>query len=813
MDRGGCRRRNRLRPKAIPKTMMAMPKGMTIFRIGAILGILVIFVLFWRLVPLPLFDAPYSRVLLDREGALIGAVVAPDEQWRFPPADVVPHKFARAIVTFEDGRFYRHPGIDPLATLRALRQNIRAGRIVSGGSTMTMQVIRLSRKNPSRTLLAKIEEAVKALRLELRLKKGAILSLYAGHAPFGGNVVGIQAAAWRYFGRSPEDLSWAEAAMLAVLPNSPSLVHPGRNRARLMDKRNRLLDRLLENGEIDDLTRRLAKSEPLPPRPFPIPMVAPHLLFRMAREMPSDRSATRSTIRRSLQVHATRILRRHSEQLSGNQIHNAAALILDVPSGDVLAYIGNVPDLKSARHHNYVDCITAPRSTGSILKPMLYAGMHEAGQLLPGHLIADVPTRMGGFRPQNYSRTYHGAVPAYMGLARSLNIPAARMLRDYGVERFYSLLKGLGMTTLHRPAAEYGITLILGGAEGSLWDITGIYAGLARATMVQDRDARSFFPPRYRLDEVDGDSTFNAGGSPLGPAAAWLTLEAMLEVARPGVDSAWRSFASAPRIAWKTGTSYGFRDAWAVGVSPRYAVGVWVGNADGGGRPELVGITAAAPLMFELFNTLGDTGGWFDAPVSMLVDIPVCAHSGYRAGRHCSNTRVIRATEKGLHTPSCNYCRAIHVDVTGRFQVHADCEDLGHIRTQKRFVLPTIMEWYYRQHHSDYKGLPPWRPDCAPAVTASRGRFLSLVYPTASGSIYIPREIDGKRGRAVFEAAHRRGEARLFWHIDDAYVGETQGIHQVSVAPFPGEHTLTVVDDRGEEAVRRFTVLTPQVEQ
>lgn len=790
-----------------------MHKGRFALRIGAALGVVVLLVLFWRLAPLPLFEDPYSRVLLDREGALIGAVVATDDQWRFPPAEAIPHKLARALVTFEDKRFYGHPGVDPQAAMRALLQNIRAGRIVSGGSTITMQVIRLSQERGPRSLLTKIREAAKALRLELRLGKQAILALYAGHAPFGGNVVGLQAAAWRYFGRSPEDLSWAEAAMLAVLPNSPSLVHPGRNRERLRSKRDRLLDRLRENGDIDDLTCSLAKSEPLPPRPFPIPMIAPHLLFRTAKETPSDRSAVRTTIHRHLQVRATRILRRHSEQLSGNRIHNAAALVLDVPSGDVLAYVGNVPDLTSAKHDNYVDCVTAPRSTGSILKPLLYAGMHEAGELLPGSLIADIPTRMGGFRPQNYSRTYQGAVPAFMGLARSLNIPAARMLRDYGVERFYSLLQQLGMTMLHRPAADYGITLILGGAEGSLWDITGIYAGLARTAMAKEPNTRSYFPPHYRQDKEQGDQPFNPATRPLGSPACWLALEAMLQVTRPGVDSSWQSFASAPHIAWKTGTSYGFRDAWAVGVSPKYAVGVWVGNADGEGRPELIGITAAAPLMFELFSALGDSGGWFDMPTDGLIDIPVCAHSGYRAGRHCPRTRSIQATQKSLHTPSCAYCRPVHIDKSGRFQVHADCEDLGSMRTEKRFILPPVMEWYYRQHHSDYKGLPAWRADCGPEAGEAGGRFLSLVYPTPSGRIYIPREIDGRRGRSVFEAAHRRQDARLFWHIDDAYIGETQGIHQVSVAPLPGVHRLTVVDDRGEEAVRQFTVLSAKAKE
>jgi len=769
---------------------------------------LVALVIFRLAVPLPAFDEPYSRVLLDREGALIGATVAADGQWRFPPDADVPAKFARALVTFEDKRFYGHPGVDPMAMGRALYQDIRARRIVSGGSTLTMQVIRLSRKGKPRTIPEKLLEIARAIRLEMSMDKDSILALYAGGAPFGGNVVGLQAAAWRYFGRSPARLSWAESATLAVLPNAPSLIHPGRNRLRLKGKRDRLLDRLHANGEMDALGCRLAKAEPLPPRPFPIPMVAPHLLFRTLEEDPPNRSAIRSTIDRSLQVRATRILRRHSRQLARNRIHNAAALILGVPSGEVLAYVGNVPDLSKGRHGNFVDIIVAPRSTGSILKPMLYAGMHEAGELLPGHLVADIPTRIGGFRPSNYMRSYGGAVPAFMALSRSLNIPAVRMLRDYGTERFHSLLGRLGMTTLHRPAQDYGLTLILGGAEGSLWDITGIYAGMARAAMAPMRSSPAFFAPRYRLGQEDTQTT-EVGGYPLNAPACWLTLEAMLQVVRPGADSAWRNFSSASRIAWKTGTSYGFRDAWSVGVTPRYAVGVWVGNADGEGRPELVGITAAAPLMLELFNALGDTGGWFNVPTSGLASISVCGDSGYRAGPNCTRVRMTRATQQSRHTPPCPYCRTVHVDAAGRSQVHADCEALDAMRMEKRFVLPPTMEWYYRQHHSDYRGLPPWRGDCVAGAGSGDNRSLSLIYPNRNGRLYIPLEMNGRRGRAVFEAAHRRADATLFWHLDDRFAGETRELHQLAVAPAPGEHTLTVVDDRGEEAERRFTVLSP----
>ncbi len=781
----------------------------------------------WNGLPEPLFDAPLSTVILDRDGRLLGASIAQDEQWRFPGNAEVPGKFARAITCYEDRRFFHHPGVDPFAVLRAMWLNIRMGRIVSGASTITMQVIRLSRQGRPRTFQEKLTEMMMAFRLEAAMGKKEILGLYASYAPFGGNVVGIQSAAWRYFGRGPDKLSWAETAMLAVLPNNPALIHPGKNRKELRRKRNRLLDRMRQHGIIDALSCDLAKQEPLPPKPHPIPMLAPHLLSRImyggSRSLPSlthpaaseARSRIRTTLIKNIQVRADEIIRRHHRGLSGNGIHNAAALILDVESGNVIAYVGNVSDFIRPEHGNHVDIITAPRSTGSILKPMLYAGMMNAGELLPTQLVPDIPTRMGGFAPENYSRTFQGAVPAHKALARSLNVPAVRLLHSYGVDRFYALLKTLGMTTLHRPAQDYGLSLILGGAEGNLWDITGIYAGMARCVndasqgIVPNRSA--FFPPRYLIrpqaDSRTGENAISSyADDPLGAGACWLSLQAMLEVTRPDEESAWRDFSSSRKIAWKTGTSYGLRDAWAVGITPRYAAGVWVGNADGEGRPGLTGISAAAPVLFELFGLL-DVRGWFDCPEADLSEVAVCAKSGYRVGPHCAKRKMARVTPAGLRSEGCPYCRIIHCDSDLTRRVHSECERVAEIRAEKWFVLPPGMEWFYKRKHSDYRPLPPYREDCLESIPGFDTASLTLICPGKSGLIYVPMELDGNRGRTVFEAAHRNPRTTVFWHLDNRYLGKTRDIHQMEIAPEPGRHTLTLVDENGDRLERRFTVL------
>ncbi len=791
------------------------------------------FVLFWRCLPSSFYHTPYSTVLLDRNGELIGASIASDGQWRFPPLEDVPEKFVRSITLYEDRYFFRHPGVDITAVVRALRSNIRSQKVVSGASTLTMQVIRLSRNKHSRTLWEKVVESVMALRLELSTSKKEILALYAAHAPFGGNVVGLEAAAWRYFGRRPDLLSWAETAMLAALPNSPALIHPGKGRKVLQKKRDFLLDKLQRHGIIDAVTCSLAKKEPLPPKPHPLPMLAPHLHDRIKKSISisvgkneigagpfPDRVRIHTTLDKELQVRANEIIRRHHCQLASNGIHNAAALVLDVETKQVLAYVGNIPDLTDSEHGNHVDVIVAPRSTGSILKPLLYAAMLDAGEMLPHEIVPDIPTRIGSFVPQNFSKTYQGVVPAHMALARSMNIPAVRMLNSFGLARFYALLKNLGMSTLHRPAQGYGLTLILGGAEGTLWDITGIYAGMAQTVnrFFQDHQPKSpsFFPPRFLegghadLRDKNPRAILSKWGDDfLSAASCWLALEAMLEVARPEEENAWKNFTSSRKIAWKTGTSYGLRDGWAVGVTPHYAVGVWTGNADGEGRPGLTGIATAAPMLFEIFGILGHKG-WFDVPEAQLVTIKVCAKSGHRAGPFCAEIREDLVPLSGLRTRSCPYCRVVHCDATLEWQVHSECERMSALKTVKWFVLPPAWEWYFRKRHSDYRPLPPLREDCLEAVEQLGAASLSLIYPRNNGWIYIPVELDGNRGRTVFKAAHRNAWTTIYWHLDEKFLGATTDIHQMALAPKPGHHTVTLVDENGERLERRFVVLSKE---
>lgn len=758
---------------------------------------------FWRCLPDPLFQEPLSTVLFDRNGQLLGAKISDDEQWRFPYSGKIPEKFKRAIVAYEDKRFFSHPGFDPLALARSIRMNISQGRVVSGGSTISMQVIRLSRKNPRRTYLEKLKEIILALRLELRYSKEEILALYSSYAPFGGNTVGLEAAAWRYFGRSADQLSWAESCMLAVLPNSPSMIHPGKNRVLLKNKRDELIKRLNLTGVIDNLESKLAMAEPLPKEPVPIPRSALHLLETLRLQVDDHQYRLESTLYGDLQTATQEIVSQHSKALGQQGIKNAAALVVDNESFEVLAYVGN-SDYSPAYETGYaVDIVRRPRSTGSILKPLLFATMIEQGEILPESLVADVPTRYRGYMPENYDRRYRGAVPAKVALARSLNVPAVRMLNKYGLDRFYDFLRQMNMTTLYRPPEEYGLTLILGGAEGTLWDMTSMYANLANIANGNIVAGKATYKT---LKTLKSDETSSDRPVEIGSAAAWITMNSLLEVSRPGNEGYWKKFSSSMKVAWKTGTSYGFRDGWAIGSTPGYTVGVWVGNASGEGKPGLIGVAAAAPILFDIFNRLGSSG-WFVRPDDQMKDVAVCEDDGYLANEYCkSETQLIPAVSH--FDQSSPYHRLIHLDKTETWQVHGSCESVDNMVHKRWFILPPGQEFYYRRHHPEYRTLPPFREDCRPLVAANGNQGpIELIYPGPGTKLYIPVDLGGERGNTIFEAVHRDKSATLFWHLDDRYLGATNTFHQQALDIKPGLHRLVVVDNYGNRLARRFEVL------
>jgi len=739
---------------------------------------------------------PLSPVLFSAENELLAARIAADEQWRFPFGGIIPRKYLLCLLLSEDQYFFWHHGVDAWALLRAIYLNLKAGKVVSGGSTLTMQLVRLWRQQP-RTFLEKLKEIFYAWRLELFLSKRKILELYTANAPFGGNVVGLDTASWLYFQRAPQRLSWAESALLAVLPNNPALLHLTKNRQKLKQKRDRLLKKLLKKKLISKTEYHLALAEPLPERQFPPATLAPHLLTTILGERKNQQPLFRTFIQRDLQEAVFRIVEAYGANLRTIGINNASCIVIDNQQARIVAYIGNSGLEEAQQIGQFVDVATSPRSSGSILKPLLYAAMIDRGELTPWMLVPDVPSHYQGLIVENFDRSFRGAIPAYRALAYSLNVSFVHLLRNFGLNRFYDQLQSWKFTTISRSVENYGLSLILGGAEVKLREVASTYSKLAQLASGR----KKIVTPRLLITDEQKSGELPA----LSPGAAYLTMSALSLVNRPGEDGFWRNFSSSRRIAFKTGTSYGLRDAWAVGCTPRYTVAVWVGNSDGQGNPELTGVGKAAPLMFAVFNYLGGDE-WFHRPEEKMKAVRLCRLSGYLATEHCPAEWHFLPVESNF-TRLCSYHQLVHLDQTERWQVDSRCYPVALIKTKSWFVLPPQMEFYYQRANASYQPLPPWLKDCCRVQLEMEEQSpFGLIYPPPEAKIFLPVDIDGRLSSIVLRAVHRQPEKTIFWYLDDQYLNKTTLIHELQLQPESGRHLLTLVDEDGNRLQRYFTV-------
>lgn len=751
------------------------------------------------------YSSDFSQLIFSSDGRLLNASLAHDEQWRFYTDKDMPVQVKQALIAFEDKRFNDHWGVDMKAVARAVYQNITRRKTVSGASTITMQVVRLGRKGHARTLFEKLFEMVVALRLETIYSKDEILQQWAVHAPFGSNVVGVEAASWRYFGRSPYDLSWAEAALLAVLPNAPALIFPGRNHHLLVEKRNRLLLKLCDRGVIDHLTYKLALDEELPESFYPMPRELPHLSQHIERiEGPKPGNRYVVTVVPELQRKLSHIAQTFQSRYERGLVNNIAILVAETQTGNVLAYIGNAGNVNE--NGAQVDVIQSLRSTGSLLKPFLYATVLSDGVITPHELLIDLPVNYAGYSPRNFNGEYYGAVPASEALSRSLNIPMVRLLQQLGVGTLHRRLREIGMHSLNKESSHYGLSLILGGADATLFELTAMYAGMGRLlldfpALSGEYNVANFHPLRlcstYEKSDIYNEPPFSAG-------AVWHTLNAMQRLERPTEEGRWQQFSSARRIAWKTGTSYGFRDAWAIGIDPLYTVGVWVGNADGVPQNGLVGVHKAGPVLFEVFRTLPDASQWFPTPWDDLSEVEVCSASGKLAGDYCVHKKMQWIPSLSLRSGVCQWCRPVVVDAQLSKRYFQQCAP-PNAKDTSWFVLPPSMEWYFRRYNSGYRPLPPLSEQCRQFTSDINP--IDFVYPHAGSQLILPIDLTGQQNELVFQAVHRNPLALLSWYIDNEFVAQTERYHKIGIIPKVGQHTLLVEDLQGNRKYLKFEIL------
>jgi penicillin-binding protein 1C len=753
--------------------------------------LIVLLIIFYKAIPIknPLFSFDYSHVVVDRNQKHLRVYTNSQDQWIMPPQmqSQIPDRLKTAILTYEDRYFYWHPGFNPVSIWNAYRRNRQEKRIISGASTISMQLVRLSEPK-SRTYAHKILELFQAIKLELNYSKEHILNLYISHAPFGGNIQGFYTASILYFDKPPDALTWAQAATLAVLPNSPSLISPFKNPDKLNIKRNILLKKLLDLKKITQSEYNLALVEPIPTQLFPFPLDAAHFSdYIVSKE--SHQFYHYSTIDRDLQLAIQEIADRKYRELKNLGIQNLSILVADTDTGEILSYIGSQgyfnPD------GGQVDGVQAYRSPGSTLKPFLTAMAMDSGIVLPDTVMFDIPTNINGFTPANANEAFYGVVRVKQALVESLNVPAVRLLNQYGVYEFYHFLKQAGISMVYSNPEAYGLSLILGGAEVRLWDLVGLYRMLGRGGQLQ--------PLKFSRS----NSQMTSQMPMISKGAAYLTLDILTQLVRPGTDHFWDIYSNQWPIAWKTGTSYGQRDAWAIGVTPQYTIGVWVGNFTGIGNSNLSGVQSAGSLLFDIFNYLPKSqyAKWFLRPQSDLKTVELCSETGLLAGSNCNKTVKRDAPKNRKAMMVCPYHLRLHLNSTGNHQVCSQCWVNGSYQAVNRLVYPPEV----RQVLAKNGAILPQVPIHNPAHKGYHiGDVMSWVYPKNNSQIWIPRDKDGEYQKVTCKLAHIDNQIKLFWYLNQQYVGQTQYYHNMPLLFRNGPNELVVIDENGYQIKQTF---------
>lgn len=757
-----------------------------------IFGILV----FYLLIPLPknFNGEAYSTVIGDTDGEILRVFLNDNEQWCLPFENdsEIPNKLITSAMYYEDKYYYYHLGINPVSLFRALFQNLYSGKIISGASTISMQVVRILQPK-SRTYLNKLFEIFQAVKLELVFSKADILKLYFNHAPYGGNIIGYQAAALRYYNKFPDQLTWGEASTLAVLPNAPGLISPTHNLKQLESKRNRLLQQLYIAGKIDKETYQLSVKEPIPNSSISFNFTAPHLTQWLKDKSPSKNVKT--TIKKAIQDDVSDIVKRNINYYKQIGIKNAAALAVETQSGKVRAYVGS-QDFFDNENQGQVDGVLAPRSSGSLLKPFLYALCIDDGIILPQTLIKDIPSFYGSFSPHNANEKFSGLIQSKEALIRSLNVPAVRLLYSYDVRPFYSFLKTAGMQTLFRTPSDYGLPLILGGAETSLWDMATFYRGLAKGGV---------FSSLKVLENTDKSSSFSTENQLISNGASYLTLNMLKKLKRPGAEFYWHQYEDQWPIAWKTGTSYGQKDGWAIGVNPQWTIAVWVGNFDGEGNANLSGARCAGPILFEIFNYLPKNPymNWFKKPENGLKQITLCLNTGFVAGEYCEKKVLVDAPLHMKPMKICPYHQQIYLSSDEKYRVCSLCWHNGLYKKSNFLVYPPDVTQFLREKGQIITRIPRHKTDCPARIDNNP---LDIIYPQNWARLWLPRDFDGNLQKITIRIAHRDKDRKIFWYLDNQYIGYSLDKHSKSVQLQKGWHSIEVVDEMGNRVKRSFFV-------
>ena len=716
-----------------------------------------------------IFEDRYSVSVLDNNGKIMGVYLNKDEQWHLKSADEIPEKLKTAVMFFEDKNFYSHNGVDFFAVIRALKDNIFEGRR-TGASTITMQAVKMAQPK-ERSYFNKYLEIVHAFKLEKYYKKDEILKMYLNNAPYGGNIVGYKTASYMYFRKSPKELTWSEAALLAVLPNSPGLMNVEKNREKLIEKRNFLLKKLYEKNFINERQYRISLKEPVPDKRYSFPALAPHLVRRLVNEN-KDKKIIKSTIDSEIQKKTEKAVKDYSEFLKLSGINNTAVLIINNKNYEVTAYAGS-QDFYDFKNNGQVDGITAKRSPGSLLKPFLYAKVIDEGIAAPQSKILDVPLYFSNFSPQNANKKYYGMVEMRDALIKSLNIPFVELLKDYGEDKFFYFLKDI-LNFEDKNPERYGLSLILGTKEFTMEEIGILYSGLA--------NYGNFKNLKYTEESTE------EGRQLLTKGASYLTLTTMRELERPGMEKFYRE---KNPVSWKTGTSHGRRDGWAAGVTPEWTVVVWTGNFTGEGNPNLTGVYTGGNLLFNILKFLPKTEKEFVMP-NDLEKIKVDSETGYRLKYDIPYKEIFYPKDaKPLKVSP--YYKKIFVNKNGE---ETDSRDESFNEREEKYILvyPLEIVNYFVRENLDVSNI---------FSEKTAEKTIKFIYPKNNLKIIVPKDFDGEKSLIVKIANIKNQE--LYWYVNKEYAGKSREKER-SFNFKKGKYEIAVVSESGETAKINFQV-------
>ena len=716
-----------------------------------------------------IFEDRYSVSVLDNNGKIIGVYLNKNEQWHLKSIDKIPEKLKTAVMVFEDKNFYSHNGVDLSAVIRAVKDNIFEKRR-TGASTITMQAVKMVQPK-ERSYFNKYLEIVHAFKLEKYYKKDEILKMYLNNAPYGGNIVGYKTASYMYFRKSPKELTWSEAALLAVLPNSPGLMNVEKNREKLIEKRNFLLKKLYEKNFINERQYEISLKEPVPDKRYSFPVLAPHLVRRLVNEN-KDKKIIKSTIDSEIQKKTEKAVKDYSEFLKLSGINNTAVLIINNKNYEVTAYVGS-QDFYDFENNGQVDGITAKRSPGSLLKPFLYAKVIDEGIAAPQSKIPDVPLYFSNFSPQNADKKYYGMVEMRDALIKSLNIPFVELLKDYGEDKFFYFLKDI-LNFEDRNPERYGLSLILGTKEFTMEEIGILYSGLA--------NYGNFKNLKYTEESTE------EGRQLLTKGASYLTLTTMRELERPGMEKFYRE---KNPVSWKTGTSHGRRDGWAAGITPEWTVVVWTGNFTGEGNPNLTGVYTGGNLLFNILKILPKTEKDFIIP-SDLEKIEVDKETGYRL-KYDVPYKEIFYPKDAKPLKASSYYKKIFVNKNGE---EIDSRDESFNEREEKYILvyPLEVVNYFVRENLDVSNI---------FSEKTAKKTIKFIYPKNNLKIIVPKDFDGEKSLIVKIANIKNQE--LYWYVNKEYAGKSREKER-SFNLKKGNYEITVVSEKGETAKINFQV-------